>query len=733
MMSVMRGSARGSLGPRLLLGAAVVLAYAGLAVFLLDPLFSDPQRSVLAPGPLARPDVNLIMWVMAWDWHALTRAPGMLFDANIFYPAPNALACSEHMLGHVPIFGPVYALTGNPVLANQVNLLTAFATSGAAMYALLRHWGVERSAAFFGGFVYAFAPVRTHDPVHVHLLAMQYLPLALLFLDRTLVTASPWDALGLAVSTLLQALCSYYLAYMVVVAIGGYAIGVLIAKRGQLRARGVLLVLAAGLVAGVVFAMLSRPYLQLQRVGVVPDYEASLSIALASSGFWKNFLYPPVALRAWGYQLEQGFPLYVGVIPLVLAVLAFARRPDHLTPRVRWARAGALGLTAACYLMTLGPTTRLGGYDVPLPYAAAARFVPGFSAMRVPGRFGLALMAGVAALAALGLASVLPMGRAGNGRRSWLGPLALVLFMAGTAYEYDLLVRRLAVRPVSVGEALPPVYRALASAAPGPVLEIPMARPRTDLRAMGRESEYMLYSTFHWHPLLNGYSGYRPLTFAPVLALVADLPGVRATELLTRTTGLRYVIVHLSSLPAADRSKWLDPPGLRLVDRYGWDLLFEVPDPPPADLLPAFIDVGERATSVLGTPLAPVPESERRVELVLEAPSKSRVRGGGTIDVAVEVTNRSGVVWPALSSTGDHLVTLAARWLDETGAILQESLAVGRLPYDLEPQESARAAATIAVPVLRGKATASRLVVGVAQDGQWFDDPLPPILIYVTS
>src|SRR5205814_10484458 len=63
---------------------------------------------------------------LAWDCHALATNPAGLFHANDFYPAPYSLALSEHMLGNVPLFCPVYAVTGNPVLAHQIALLATF-------------------------------------------------------------------------------------------------------------------------------------------------------------------------------------------------------------------------------------------------------------------------------------------------------------------------------------------------------------------------------------------------------------------------------------------------------------------------------------------------------------------------------------------------------------------------------------------------------------------------------
>jgi ornithine carbamoyltransferase len=34
------------------------------------------------PGILVEPDIYLTMWILSWDWHALTTAPWRLFDAN---------------------------------------------------------------------------------------------------------------------------------------------------------------------------------------------------------------------------------------------------------------------------------------------------------------------------------------------------------------------------------------------------------------------------------------------------------------------------------------------------------------------------------------------------------------------------------------------------------------------------------------------------------------------------
>jgi hypothetical protein len=711
--------------------AAVVVTYAGLTFGLLYPLFLDPAHTVLDTlaqpglGWMSYPDINLVTWVLSWDCHALATHPLELFNANIFYPAPLALAGSEHMLGHLPIFGPIYAISGNPVLANQLNTFFAIVLSGAAMYALLRHWDVARVGALFGGFVYAFCPSRTHDIVHSHLLAGQYLPLALLYLDRTLIGAGKRSAAAFAVFLLLQALCSYYLAYMSVIAIAGYALGVLWSTRGRLRLRGVLLAMLAALAAGTFLAALSLPYVRLKGAAVIADYGQSYWLRVSATDLWRNYLYPPIAYGRWGWRLRSGTPIYVGLVPLAFVLFAlFLPRGVSAGPS-RWARAGVLGIVVACYLMALGPDASIGTWHIPLPYGVMMRYVPGFSSMRQPSRFGLVFMTGFAALAGIGFGRVLPLCRERLIR--WFGPVMLVVLACATAYEYDLVRSRFVVRVVPTGSDVPLVYRALAALPRGPVLEIPAGGLAGELVGRGVESDYMLYSTLHWNPLLNGYSGYRPQSYDVTMTLARVLPGPTATELLARTTGLRYVIVHLAAMPPEERARWSDFGPLQPAGRFGTDLLLTVPSTWADDLRDGLIDFRPRTKTLLGTPLQPLPKSGQQAEISLGGSIPRSMFAGLSGRIEVLVRNRSPMPWPALVSVGDHIVTLACRWEDESGHVIDQAPAAARLPYDLQPGESVRAAITIQAPP-PGK---RRLVVGLSQDGRWFPDTAPPVVIDV--
>lgn len=703
----------------------VVALYGTAAVAIFQPLFRDPAHTVRHEA-LAGPDTRLNIWALAWVWHALTTEPSSLFHGNIFYPAPYALCGSEHMFGHQLVFGPIYALSGNPVLGHQLNLLLSFAFCGAAMYALLRHWRADVFAALFGGFVYAFAPIRSYGMEHAQLLATQYLPLALLCLDGTLLTGRAYWAAGFGLCLTVQMLTSYYVAYMALIALGGYGMGI-VCSGAALRRRGVALAVFAALAACGMLAGVSRPYLRLRALGVIPDFAAEEPglLVQVSSGFWRNFLLPPIALREWGYKLEQGVPSYVGLIPLAMALVALAPGRRMRESAARWAPWAALGVTLACYLFALGPRVRLFGRTIPMPYALALQWVPGFSSMRVPSRFGHVLMLGLAALAGLGLSRLLGLIRSPAARRVVGGAVLAVLSLA-TAWEYDLLGREFRYRRVCV----PPVYKALAELVPGPVLEIPAGSLREEAERWFSEAEATLYSAFHWRPLLNGISGYAPLSYPATMTVARRLPDPHATRLLVRLTGLRYVIVHSGRLPSEERARWLETEAFRLLGTFGTDLLLEVRDPPPADLLPRLINFDRQEETVLGTPLVAVPESERRAGISLVRPAPMAVGAQRAFTLELEIKNRSRATWPALAAVRDEkLVTIAYRFESDDGRLVSQQPAAARMPYDLEPGDSVRVAVRVRPP---GPGLSRRLWIGLAQNGVWFPDPLGPLPINVT-
>jgi hypothetical protein len=276
------------------------------------------------------------------------------------------------------------------------------------------------------------------------------------------------------------------------------------------------------------------------------------------------------------------------LVAAALAAAVFACSRDVRSAMWRWLQQPAAILALITMFgaaMSLGTRISAKGRVVleSAPYGFFYRFVPGFDGLRVPSRFGMVVAFGLAALAALGVAAIRD-----ERRRSRLalvaGALIAVEFLAvplpingnSTTYERP----GLAPLPASVGAgaSAPPVYRFVASlAAPAAILELPFGEPAFDLR-------YMFYSTLHWKPLVNGYSGGAPADYALLDTSLQDVSTQpdRAWRALVDSKAT-HVIVHEAFYTGETGpriSNWIRRRGGREVAEFGSDQVFALPGKP---------------------------------------------------------------------------------------------------------------------------------------------------------
>jgi hypothetical protein len=139
--------------------------------------------------------------------------------------------------------------------------------------------------------------------------------------------------------------------------------------------------------------------------------------------------------------------------------------------------------------------------------------------------------------------------------------------------------------PLMAADGPPAIYRAVRTLPSRAVLaEFPFGEEQYELR-------YMVYSATHWRPLLNGYSGGFPRSYAvnrAGLGRVLDDPGTAWRVL--ASSGATHAIVHEDIYPAgsgARVSSWLVAHGAREVAAFGTDRLFELPPRQVARFCPA--------------------------------------------------------------------------------------------------------------------------------------------------
>ena len=137
--------------------------------------------------------------------------PLQLFEANIFYPAHDALAFSEPLIVPALMGAPLAWLGCSPVLVYNLVLMAGFALTALATALLMEAWTGDLLAGLLAGSIFAFNTHTLTRLAHVQGIHIYGLPLALLCTDRLLLGSGYSAAFALAGCMALLAYTSGYL------------------------------------------------------------------------------------------------------------------------------------------------------------------------------------------------------------------------------------------------------------------------------------------------------------------------------------------------------------------------------------------------------------------------------------------------------------------------------------------------------------------------------------------
>jgi len=625
-------------------------------------------------APMENADLYLNVWILAWIARAAASDPTTLFDGNIFHPATNTIAGSENMLAHLPVTVPVMAATGSALAVLKAMALESFVLGGLCMFLYARRQTGSNAAALVAGAAFTFAPWRVQSFPHPQYLGTQYLPLALLAVDLWVERGRARSLVGLAAALALQILACLYLGYFALFGVAAYAAARWWWTGPGERRLSVLLAVGLAMACGALaVAPVAIPYLRARAAGIIPAFDPSRF----QGHTWAPWDYLTPAFAGLGglVVVLTALDLAARVLRAILGRLRPAARSAQTddarafpaATTYRAAQQRALWVMAASgVLLSTGPYLTLpGGAVVPTPYLLLYEIVPGFSAIRGPRRFFILVLAALSALAAHAFVRWTPA--LPRGARA---AAALVLALACAVVAAP---RPSPVLEAQLGDATPAVYRWLAEQpGPGAVLEIPGSAIDGDLVGNLRNAEYMLASTAHWRPLVNGFSGYEPPSWSFLTAAIRRLPDPAALDLLLRSVELRWIVLHRSRLAGSEVDRWAGvdvPPGLARVATFGDSEVFEVTSPPRdgtwRDAVRA--DPPRAGTTLTGlstAPLAPACRAARILEVVTP-PVIALVPF--PVPITVRFANDGDCTWPALGVRPQGLVGLRYRWTTPSG------------------------------------------------------------------
>jgi hypothetical protein len=503
----------------------VVLAATALTIVLTYPVAFQLDRV----GRVNTDDGRWSIWVVSWVAHALTTDPANVFHANIFYPHRYALAFSEANLAAGVLGAPVWAATGNPYTTHNIVFLAAFVLAGAGAYYLARYLTGNRAAAAVAGVLFGFCPFIFARTAHVQLLFIGGLPFCMLAFHRLVDRPTVSRSVTLGVLLWATALaCAYYGIFAaLMIGLGTVVFG--ISRRLWRSKDHWIAILLAAFISISLTLPFFLPYLYVQREGgfvrTLDDarqYSANLGAWAASSAWGHRWWLP-----ALGDFNEVLFPgLLATVLGLAGAWLMFRRQRDVAVLYVL--------IAIFAFWSSFGPDAGL--------YRAFYEAIPVFSFLRAPGRMGIMVTLSLVVFASVAV--------------SHLGARLRRPLLVGTAVAC-LGAAELATMPLvqfRKTEPLAPAYRVLATLPRGPVIELPYWYERSDFP---RHAYYMLNSTAHWHPLVNGYSDHIPADFRTSVIPLSSFPTQESFAILARI-GPRYVVFHLDMYDTRLRQRLFD-------------------------------------------------------------------------------------------------------------------------------------------------------------------------------
>jgi len=460
------------------------------------------------------------IWTLGWLERALSGEGLALWSPPALHPLQDTLALGQPLLGCLPFFLPISAMSDNATLALNVTILAGVLLCAYIVFLLVRRLGGNPWASVAAGLLFAFNPLQwAPAPVGAVPGCFFWAPLALLALD--LVRGGRAWALWLAAAPLWVLL---YTAPAQGLGMAAVATALFIAHLWRSGRHPRLMVHGVGVAAASV-AVAAPLFMKMGTAGASALLERITRPGPAA------LITPPgeglARVYGWlsalsGAQAGGVFPGLVLIILLLLAWVAHRQGARVVHP----------GLTLLCAV----------------------------GALAAPGALGMPLLLLLCVSAGLSLTWIAPR----VSGRPLPGRLALAAALLA-AVNLDYWLIDTPGLPHGPGTFAPEVYSYLQrSSRKGPVLELPNL------------SRQLAYQGVHRRPIMSGPPWWRVPALGKLMEQTASCPGEQCRAML-RGTAAETVVVHPSGsgggVPALDED--LAASGFRLMGQVGLATVWE--------------------------------------------------------------------------------------------------------------------------------------------------------------
>lgn len=463
------------------------------------------------------------IWRLMWIQHEFPRNPSNLFNGNQMYPELRTLTFSDPVLAPSLLFAPLHALGLHRIVAYNIVFLSGWVFSGVTMFLFVRALTGRADAAWIAGAIFAIYPYRVEHLAHLELEMTIWIPIVLWCLHRTLVSGRLRDGLATGAALAAQFYSAlYYGAFTMTYA---FVVGAVIWLARGRPWRPVRALAAGAVLAAVLFLPVAVPYLKTRsHMGNRQTGEVAFYSALGPDYLKAHDRSLTYRSLADGAEPERS--LFPRIAPVLLALVALW--PPLSVTRIAYALVLAFSVE-----VSLG----MNGSIFPWLYY----YVPPYGGIRVPARYSVMMGMTLAILSAYGAARCF---------RRWPRARSVLLAVMLGAITLEGLPRIELVHP---WREPPSIYDPIRGAPPAVLAEFPT--PGDGVYGFA-EFVYLYFSTFHWHKLLNGQSGWLPPSYIETVIRARSFPSDEAVNYLRRR-GVQYVTIHGAFYPPEQLGKVL--------------------------------------------------------------------------------------------------------------------------------------------------------------------------------
>jgi hypothetical protein len=506
------------------------------------------------------------LWMLWHTREALLGNHAMFYAHGLYYP--HGISLLTHGLGPVMgFFALPFWLFGSAAAHNGA-VLVGLSLTGYFTYLLARGLHIDRGSALFAGtLVMVSAPCLVGLYGHMTKIFLGAMALTLLTFHHALdLQRSRWWTVAVGLALLVTLLHSGYHFVFTGLAMAFFAAAVLLAatwaERGRLVIRlalvGLSILLLVGPLLSAILKVSADPALHIEANSLAPRHPTELTMFFLPNHL--SVLFGGITRSAMRtYEINSLFDGAIAVSwPGMLLCLVVAFRGNKLMRH--W-----LIFTCLFLVLALGTTLQVLGkdtfteYELPiiLPYAFLTG-IPGLDFMRVPSRFVMLSVIGLAITAGFGLSLIV---QRWPHRKHWIVGIAIVLVLLENW-----------PRPWTQSE-LPPVPEFYQQLARDPdhygVFDLPISQitPRTTVyiqpsalyqfqqitHSKGIASGY-LSRTFYRHPvfpdLMNFTETFADATYYPDIRINGQAIGSHAyVQQTLAAQNYRYVVWHKMIYP----------------------------------------------------------------------------------------------------------------------------------------------------------------------------------------